>query len=221
MHLFDYLMFTFRNQISHLNRTVYFLALSRRPIFYLELFVFWHVNFESVVFALETCCGYLRASHSMTSFFLSFSYGLRLGANGETPLSWWSWMVLLALRSIVDILLVKTAVEVSRKAQTYSYGIQIFEVTRRHLKSLGFFYFSFTRRRAVSLHLWMRSMWRPSRTAGSFSAAAADICSWFVQQKSSSSERGNRGPIRACFSKGFEVVGHYEGCCFGGTGSVQ
>lgn len=48
--------------------------------------------------------------------------------------------MLLALRLIVDILLVKTAVEVSRKAQTYSYGIQIFEATRRYLKSLGFFF---------------------------------------------------------------------------------
>lgn len=48
--------------------------------------------------------------------------------------------MLLALRLIVDILLVKTAVEVSRKAQAYSYGIQIFEATRRHLKSLGIFF---------------------------------------------------------------------------------
>ena len=45
-----------------------------------------------------------------------------------------------------------------------------------------FFEIGFTRRRAVSLHLWMKSMWLASRTAGSFSTAPADICSWFVQQ---------------------------------------
>lgn len=28
----------------------------------------------------------------------------------------------------------------------------------------------------------MKSMWLASRTAGSFSTAPADICSWFVQQ---------------------------------------
>lgn len=50
---------------------------------------------------------------------------------------------------------------------------------------LFFFCFSeigFTRRRAVSLHLSMKSMWLASRTAGSFSTAPADICSWFVLQ---------------------------------------
>lgn len=63
----------------------------------------------------------------------------------------------------------------------------------RHLKAfvefvffhLPFFFFleiGFTRRQAVSLHLWMKSMWLASRTAGSFSTAPADICSWFVQQ---------------------------------------
>lgn len=46
----------------------------------------------------------------------------------------------------------------------------------------SFFEIGFTRRRAVSLHLWMKSMWLASRTAGSFSTAPADICSWFVQQ---------------------------------------
>ncbi len=69
------------------------------------------------------------------------------------------------LRLIADILLVETAVVVSRKTKT------VFGVLRR----LGFV---FWRWRAVSLHLWMRSMWRPSRTAGSFSAAPADI--WFL-----------------------------------------
>lgn len=71
------------------------------------------------------------------------------------------------------------------------------------------FFFSeigFTRRRAVSLHLWMKSMWLASRTAGSFSTAPADICSWFVQQILEQGEglwcgRGKGGGVRVrvCF----------------------
>lgn len=120
-----------------------------------------------------------------------------------------------------------------------------FEGTWRHLESLffstSFFFFEigFTRRRAVSLHLWMKSMWLASRTAGSFSMAPADICSWFVQQnpgagrgavvemgwervvgKRKRRRRRSEGGFRVCvFFHGGDIWGVFKGS--GGRGVME
>lgn len=81
-------------------------------------------------------------------------------------------------------------------------SLRILFFTHPPFSSLFFSGCGFRRRRAASLHVWMKSMWLESRTAGPFSAASLLTASSGLDSRSTRGEKKCLG--WACFSEAFE-----------------